>query len=289
MIDREWLSSLRFEAVSGGKVVKTKLGAEKAVFFVEKENEEGYVLKTYKNHLGYHIREVPPMLTKDRIYDVDKLNEKLEQMVGNPFYDVMPHDYDRLHSLVTSLLFKHGISGVVASLFSPESVETIPFILNSPGITRRIHEIEQMTSSNAIKEDQPIRINGPNFPIDLWPGVTQWEGVNLETLSPPPDYKPQTLHENPLFIWGGAILDGFFTDEELLHATEFVQSKFGPIASRPDVLVLISQMDAIASLLAQYFDNVKLERLVKFCAYCGVVFDVHDKNGNEVCNGARYL
>jgi len=289
MIDREWFSKLRFEAVSGGNVVETKLGTRKAVFIVENDKGEGHVFKTWKNQLGFHIREIPPMLTKKCEYNVDKLNEKLQNMIGNPFYDAMPHDYDRLFSLVTKIIYEHGVPGAIASLFTSESVETLPFILGTPGVKRRIHELINLTSSEAIISDTPIEVNGPSFPIDVLPGVTLWKGVDLDSFSNSSEFDPKTLHNNPLFIWGGAILDGFYSDEELLQAADFIKSTFGPIASRPDALALISQIDAVASLLAQYFDNIKLERLVRFCAYCGAIFDVHDKNGNEVCNGLRFL
>lgn len=289
MIDREWLAKLDFESIAG-KVVETKLGTEKVVFIVENDKGEQHAMKTLKNHLGFHICEIPPMLTKNPIYDVDIVNDKLNKMLGNPFYDAMPHDYDRLYSLLTKILFEKGVQGVIASLFSSESTETLPFILGTPGIKRRIHELKELTSSKSFNEDRPIDINGPNFPIKIWPGVTKWEGVNLDSISAfCSGYEPQTLHDNPLFIWGGAILDGFFNNDELKHAAKYINANFGNIPSRSDANVLVSQIDAISSLLVQFFDNIKIERLVKFCAYCGVIFDVHDKKGNDVCSGLKYL
>ncbi len=53
MIDREWFSKLRFEAVAGGNVVETKLGTDKAVFIVENDKGERHVLKTWNNNNGH--------------------------------------------------------------------------------------------------------------------------------------------------------------------------------------------------------------------------------------------
>lgn len=289
MIDREWFSSLRFTSVTGGEVIETKLGTEKAVFIVQNEDGEKNILKMYKNHLGLHINEIPPMVSKNQLYQVDDLNLKLEGLLGNPYFDLMPHDFDRLHSLVAKIVFEHGITGVIASLFTPDSIETVPFILNTPGLKRRVSEMQEMTSPKAEREDMPITINGPNFPINLWPGVTKWTGIDLETIRYPEEYKPETLNNNPLFIWGGAVLDGFFTDEELPIAAQYIETRFGSLPSRPDAMTIIAQMNAIANLLAQYFDNVNVERLVKFCALCGVLFDVYDKDGKNIANGLSYM
>jgi len=96
-----------------------------------------------------------------------------------------------------------------------------------------------------------------------------------------------TLSQNPLFVRGAAVTDGFFTDEELPAAVAFVQEKFGSLPSHPRVMQFLEQITAIASLMASVLKESELPRLVKLCGMLGLMFDVYDRTGNIVASSMQ--
>src|ERR1044071_1975496 len=135
MIDENWLQQLDFESFNGLKIKGLAgLGSENVVLKGILPDGKQVVVKTRKNHLGFYLKEIPPFLTVKREYDVDRLNRKLYSLIGNPVIDEMSNSYDKLHSFVLKIAHEPGIEGLILGIRTPESVETVPFILKSPGV-----------------------------------------------------------------------------------------------------------------------------------------------------------
>jgi hypothetical protein len=136
-----------------------------------------------------------------------------------------------------------------------------------------------------------VRVNGPNFPIDaLMEQVIEWARSMLAHCAasePQAPFEPATLSQNPLFVWGGAVTDGFFTDEELPSAVAFVQQQFGRLPSHPRVMQFLNQITAIATLMASVLQESELTRLVKFCGMMGFMFDVYDRKGRVAASSMK--
>jgi hypothetical protein len=131
----------------------------------------------------------------------------------------MTSEYDRLYSSILAIIHKAKVGGLVLSVMTPDSVETIPFILHTPGMKRRLGEMAAMTDSER-PEDLIVKVNGPNFPIQGGRGqIRDWARESLEAIErlwqTSPDIAPESLPENPLFVWGVAAMDGFITDDEM--------------------------------------------------------------------------
>ena len=94
---------------------------------------------------------------------------------------------------------------------------------------------------------------------------------------------PETLLENPLYVWGAAVTDGFITDDEMPRAAAFVDAPFtGP--GQPDVtwrfqiqaLAVAHMLDHfLGGLPADYQTDTHVERFVWFCELAGYGFPLN--------------
>ena len=283
MIDEEWLASLHFETpFEGSRVVGLEgLGSEHVVFLVEEADGNKVVLKTRRHHLGYHIREVPPFLTARREYDVSRVNEKLRRMVGRDDLDEMTVEYDRLYSSVIRIVKKLGVRGtVLASLPMGLLQDEVVFLLKSPGMQRRFKLWATMRETPNDINDWILRVNGPSFPItESRTQLVAWAKESLTQIEnlPVPASRPDLLTRNPLYVWGAAVMDDFFTDEELREVGEYIKKHFGVLAASDNALVTLEQCSAIAELLTSFLEENRVERFVRLCAECGFLFQLMPK------------
>jgi hypothetical protein len=284
MIDEEWLASLRFETpfVKGSHVVGLQgLGADHVVFLVEEADGNKVVLKTRRHHLGYHIREVPPFLTARREYDVSRVNDKLRRLVGRDDLDEMTVEYDRLYSSVIRVVKKLGVPGaVLASLRMGLLQDEVVFLLKSPGMRRRFKLWATMRETPNGIDDWILMVNGPSFPItEPRTQLVAWAKESLAQIEnlPMPASRPDLLTRNPVYVWGAAVMDDFFTDEELREVGEYIKKHFGELAARDDALVTLEQCSAIAELLTSFLEESDVARFVRLCAECGFLFQLMPK------------
>lgn len=299
MIDESWLSDLRFESHNGMRIEGLLgVGTQKVVLKVVAPDGKELALATYKHHLGYHIKEIPPFLNKDKNYDLDRLNKKLANLIGFPMIDEMCQVYDRLHSWVLKFLHEkeHAMAALIMGTRTPESVETIPFLLQSPGTIRRLSDWATMTDKTEDPLENFIEVNGPNFPIkDLRQPFIKWANETLAGVQRVPqpnrDMKAEELNINPVYIWGAAVMDGFFKEEEFDIAAAFIEENFGRITESENLVTILAQADAMAHLVAQFVNESgeEVARFVKFCAKLGLVFQVHDRDGKLVADGFKYM
>lgn len=304
MIDQEWLGNLDFVR-SDGLHIKglAGLGSEKVVLNATAPDGKKLVLQTYRHVLGYHIREIPLVLSDKPMYDVNRLNRKIAQLIGDETLDEMTSEYDRLFSSVIRILYractqsaesKANVPMVVATLsmlLTPSDPDALPFLLATPMMNRRLQEFAGLTPDPDNPASMFVHTNGPNFPIDaLMDEITKWAKSMLKYCADNQaraPFEPATLSQNPLFVWGAAVTDGFFTDGELPSAVAFIQQKFGAIPSHPRVMQFLEQITAIANLMASVLQESELTRLVKFCGMLGLMFDVHDRSGRIVSSSIQ--
>lgn len=290
MIDEEWLKSIRIETFSKGKVIGLLgHGAEYIVFKVAFPDGRELAMRVKGNHLGFYLKEIPPFMSPAPLYDVVRLNEKLATLVGNPLLDEMTDQYDLLYSLVQKLLYETSINKFV---FSTINTDAATFILKSPGMTRRLQELATLS----IKKGNPFyRVNVRNeyaFDVETddirrWAKKALDDIQNLKPQNHP--FNPETLAFNPLYAWGAAVMDGFFTDNEIPRAADIMNMKFGPLTSNPAASVYSFQIGAIADLFGQFLPKSPVQRLVIFCAKGGFLLQVVDGSGKVIADGFSVL
>jgi len=279
------------------------IGSEKVVLKAIAADGEELALMTYWHILGYHIREIAIVISEKPMYDVDRLNRKLFQLVGDDTLDEMTAEYDRVFSSVIRILYQGCtqsaeskanvplVVGALSMLLAPSDPDALPFLLATPMMKRRLEDLANLTPDPDDPASMFVHVNGPNFPIDgLAQQVTEWAKTMLKYCADPQSqapFEPATLSQNPVFVWGAAVTDGFFTDEELPRAVAFIKERFGRLPTHPRMLQFLEQITAIATLMACTLKESELGRLMKLCGMLGFMFDVHDRDGRIVGSSMR--
>src|SRR2546422_3113343 len=176
MIDQEWLRNLDFVRPDGLHIKGlVGIGSEKVVLKATARDGKELAMATYRHVLGYHIREIPTVLSDKPMYDVNRLNRKLAQLIGDDSLDEMTSEYDRLFSSVVRILYegctkdsqsKANVPMVVAGLsllLIPSEPDAVPFLLATPMMKRRLQEIASLTLDPQKPVSMFVRVNGPNF------------------------------------------------------------------------------------------------------------------------------
>lgn len=294
-IDQVWLESLRCDTVGGARVTGLAgLGTEKVVLAVTMADGTKAVCSSPRTQIGFHISEVPPILVDRPEYDLSAVNRKLLALLGNPRFDSYSLWLNRLHAKMVRIVADHGVTGLMMSNMQQDSIESIPFALATPGMRRRLTEIDEWPVDPAVSSSRIPSVNGEEYPVFavvLEDGVA-WARKALiasEELAGPIAWaSPSTLHANPLVVWGAAAMEGFFTDEELPAVATFIEENVGDLIARDDCEVPLAQAQMVANLLAHYRPDVPVERMVRLCAACRFRFDVRDAQGVLMADGIRY-
>jgi len=292
MLSEEWLASLNFEMTGGANVTGLLgIGSSKVVLAATWHDGKEVAVRTSRNQIGFHIQEIPPDLTVKKEYDVDVVNEKLLKLVGDSRFDTYSYWYDLLYARLVKIISEHGLGGVIMSNQAPDSVDSIPFILSTMPMHRRLDEIAYWP----VDPDDPLTqmpiVNGEEYGVITYvlDGIIPWAKKALDALDNNLGYGqhalPKKMLDNPLVIWGAAAMEGFFDDEELEQVGRFIKARFGELVGREDAHALISQVDMIANLCVQYHSRCPVDRMVKLCAKCGFFFQARDIKGTIVADG----
>lgn len=296
MVDPEWLEELRFETMNGGTVTGLAgIGSLNVVLKVTGADSGKYVLRIKKHCLGFHINEIPPEISARPEYDLGRVNQKLKKLVGNVRLDTMTAELDNLYSFVMKILSEYGVPGFLFSNMNPESVDSIPFLLQTPPIRRRLEEFLEWP----VDDNDPItrlpRVNGERYPIQLQipfgDNSSWWPKKVLDGLPPEwnRDLKAGSLFDNPLIVWGAAAMEGFFTDDEMPLVAEYLKKEFGDFAGSSEAITNIGQVDTLANLIAQYLPDASVDRFVMLCAHCSLLFQARNMDGTVVADGFKLL
>jgi hypothetical protein len=294
-IDQTWLETLSFDAVGGARVSGLAgLGTEKVVLNATMADGRKVVLPSPRSQLGFHIKEAPPIFTARQEYVLERVNEKLLRMVGADRFDTYSIWYNRLYAKMISIISEHGVGGVIMSNLSPDSVQSLPFLLATPPMRRRLQEIATWPIDPSDPASRLPSVNGEEYPVRaivLDEGVA-WAHDALSKLDVDsfvnPSASPSTLFTNPLIIWGAAAMEGFFRDDEMPAVADFIEAKFGNLVGRSDVYTLLTQAQMMGSLCVQYREDCPVERMVRLCAACGFRFDVCNRRGEIVADGVKF-
>ena len=159
------------------------------------------------------------------------MNAKLAALVGHPRFDTYSLWYDRLYAKLIKIISDHGIHGVILSNQTAGSVESLPLILASLPMHRRLDEIAHWPTDPDDPRTLMPSVNGEEYRIitEVLDGVVPWAKIALDRLDDTIGYadyaQPKKLFENPLVIWSAAALEGFSTG--LMNSTR------SPTSSNP--------------------------------------------------------
>ena len=190
MIDKSWLEQLDFEAFCGRLKGLAGLGSQNVVFKYIADDGTKHVLKLRRNTLGLHINEIPPIMSDKPEYNVEHVNRKLTALVGNDKLDTMTTYYDLLYSKIMKVVSDRGMPGLIAYSMSRQSIETLPFIINTRPFLRRLKEIIEWPFDINDPLSLVPKINGPDYPIqlNLVAGPPNWAVKAKEAIQFLPEY-----------------------------------------------------------------------------------------------------
>jgi hypothetical protein len=133
MIDEEWLKQLRFEMKNGAKIVGfLGTGDTTIVFDALWTNGTRVALRTERQNLAWHIKEIPTFLTARPSYKLEKLHEKLLRLVGEPYFEQMTGLYYRLISAMLDLLKTHGLAELMRMAQGTAMADAFPLFVRCP-------------------------------------------------------------------------------------------------------------------------------------------------------------
>jgi hypothetical protein len=299
VIDPEWLETLNFR-IQGGKVTGLAgVGSENVVLKLVTDGGEEMVVRCPKRMLAFHICEPPPELTEGRLYSVANVNHKLRELVGRRNFDMCSLHIDDLCSYVLKFLSEYGVGKFIFSNMRPDSVVSVPFILHTPPIRRRLEDwARRVVEDKQNPSSYMPAVNGETYPIRLLVSsdegcISAWVKQALEGLDRLPEHDAKlcadSIFDNPLVIWGAAAMEGFFSDDEMLEVAQFIEATYGDLPGRDDVYTLMGQAEVLANLFAHYLPDAPVERFVRVCAACRVGFQARNRNGQVVADGITMM
>src|SRR5262245_8318473 len=109
VIDEKWLEELRIELGEGYLLDGVHVGGTWAVFKVINPDGHAWAIRLPRNLVEFpsYIREVPNWLAPSPQYDVDRLNRKLANLLGDPQLHVLVRAYDTLFTSILESFYEH--------------------------------------------------------------------------------------------------------------------------------------------------------------------------------------
>jgi hypothetical protein len=275
MLDIEWLDGIRSALPSGHRFAGLQgYGADHVAFRMIAPDGMEEIFKTYVTRLGFHIREIPLDMSAGPAYDVGQLNKKLDRLTGELRLDQMAHDYSRLFSGIMKAAHNLGIGAILRA--DRRTAVAVAFLCCSAPFAARLDDLASLGNPHR-SQPEIVTVNGPSFPFSaLTPQLRKFcqeAAATIEVIRPTvEDAQPDKLPDNPLYVWGAAVTDGFFTDEEIPLAVAYLTERYGPLTEHPDCVIWLDQIDNVAYLMKRFLQGSGVDRLVRFCQAAGFLF-----------------
>jgi hypothetical protein len=128
--------------------------------------------------------------------DIERLHQKLQRLIGDPMLDRIVTAYDDLYRcLVDNLHYWPPINQIKWD--NQEATKVMSFAVRMPGTIAKLAQLASASTSRA--------------QTAAWANRTL---CLLESIEVDPVFRPEVLHQNPLYVWGGAVLSGFLGAKE---------------------------------------------------------------------------
>jgi hypothetical protein len=238
-IDDVWLDSVRFSVDNYQVIGFEGAGATSVVFNARGPKGEEVVLKTAVRDWSFpsYIHELR------ECQDLDRLHRKLERLIGDPMLDQIVTTYSDLYRTIVDNLHDWAAPFDQLKWNNEEATQIMSFGVRAPGTISKLGQIASHS------ESRPETVAWAKQTLDLL------ERINVE-----PVLRPEILLENPLYVWGGAILSGYFPGD-ITDVSSRVRSR---LTAQPQKLeTFVTQSWAIAGLLMNF--QIPSKSFEQFC------------------------
>ena len=237
VIDHEWLKQLRVEILDGYRVEGAFLGGRNAVLKVMEPSGKESAIRFDRELLLFpaYIREIPRWLSTTPQYDVDRLNRKLHGLLGDPNVPRLVRDYNTVFYSIAASFREDGMSALDEVTGETEEQTTaLRVMLKSPPMAHWLAEwcTDETASSRAWASDARAAI--------------------ARIPDPGPTFAPETMLDNPLFVWGGAVLEDYFTRAQFPELTKVLEPQMKSV-SDAHAQAFLNQMGILAQFMGQMF------------------------------------
>ncbi len=163
-------------------------------------------------------------------------------------------------------------------------------ILHTPGIKNRLNDLATLSPNT---EPYIIKVAPLFNKIGQTERVISWAKSTLQQIERiipvRPNLKPESILENPLYIWGAAVMDNLLIEEAMPAAINFIEEKFGNLVEHPECMNWLFQVSWIANLYIKFLSDSNVEdgnyelelhqikKFAKFCFLAGYMFPIFDK------------
>jgi hypothetical protein len=209
MIDQQWLDgALRFELQSGERVKGVGgVGGSNVVMRYQDTAGKEWALRLPKSLFLFpsYIHEVPNSFAPSVQYDVGRLNRKLGSLVGDIQVYILVEAFNELFTSLIDALAADAADLDIATGESDEATRALRFLLQTPVFDYRLAELE---SGRYSREERD------------WAAATR---QSIQRLPHDRGLRAGDLLENPLPVWGGAVLEGYFISSEIPTAAAAIR------------------------------------------------------------------
>lgn len=309
MIDEEWVRSLSF-SMEGCQISSVLgMGSQNIVFEAHVTDPSVFAGRQKSGHPGaddsklavtvprdslwLHARLFPPF-SSNPISSINEKNVALARMLGDPFFDQYSRDINTFYLFLLKTILEKDYAGIIFGFQSDQSVDGVPFVMQTPGIQRRLKDLAEWPDPDPddAKSGYPT-ITNEHVTI-FFNVLTDREKakslLNRSSMIPDPSkFKPGDLHQNPLFIWLAAILDGLIDSEEDIDASaEYINHTFGRASESEDAFAQIMQLNLFLDLIVNAIGDLKRNdfRRLKLAGTlfrkCGFDFPLFHKSGVRI-------
>lgn len=236
-IDEDWLNTLKGLRFRVGEeefeyVDLRGYGSSNVAFGVIDSHGQPQVLRMTRKLWTFpsYVRELPAHFSLGRPQDPERLLRKLDRLIGDPMLDRIVQDYDGLYRLLVDNL--HDWPPFDTLTFNDAAMgEFLWFGVRAPGTLALLDRLA------CASESRPETVAWARQTVDL---------LRRERIGPDPSLTPETLHANPLYVFGGALLEGFFGDD----STQAVDRVYSHLTAHPtEVQTFAVQALALSELL----------------------------------------
>lgn len=283
MIDEEWLKSLRFTFPETGTQIIGFLGQGENMITFEgvggrnrAEGDANSAMQFYKPHLGWYIKEIPPSLTSDPTYTRESINNKIYSLMGDANINYHVTQYDRISRFFVHQFWKNEPSATIFSArMAPQFCDYFDVLCFGGPVWSRLKvasllpDVENdYCSFNGTPNGKSTEIYDSSRKIRLWARKAL---QHIEVAGAPNnDLFKTPLEDNPLYIWGAAVLCDFIeSDDDLSFAAKFIEDRFGSLVRSPNVAAYSLQMGAFLFAQTAFQDTApsqveRTKRLIRF-------------------------
>jgi hypothetical protein len=272
MIDEDWLDQqLRFELPRGYRLDGCQVGGSWVALKVIYPDGKPWAIRIPKELFLFpsYIHEVPNWIAPSPQYDLGRLNRKLGGLLGDPQLHILISSYNNLFSSFVNSFQEAGVSDLDEIVGeTEEATQAIRFFLQTQAVSYRLEDLSSQT------ED---------------PRTREWAEGALEALarmgSGDPQLRPESLLDNPLFVWGGAVMSGFFTRAELPYAVSDVVNHMDSVSEQHAQAFLRQAVLLIEALRDIVGDGLGLRQLCDATAFFPWQFSTEEEmnSPDEFC------